>query len=115
MKRLISYNVFEGDSNLIKENQILVIRDTSNKNKITDIKKRVNGNMVSIITDKVAFIINSTIADSTITINGVSQNVSVVTKGNTVTWSVSKTGYITQSGSEVVVSNTIKDITLIAE
>lgn len=25
MKRLISYNVFEGDSNLIKENQILVL------------------------------------------------------------------------------------------
>lgn len=34
MKRLISYNVFEGDSNLIKENQILVIRDVSNKNKV---------------------------------------------------------------------------------
>ena len=34
MKRLISYNVFEGDSNLIKENQILVIRDVINKNKV---------------------------------------------------------------------------------
>ena len=27
MKRLISYNVFEGDPNLIAEGQILVIRD----------------------------------------------------------------------------------------
>jgi len=31
MKRLISYYVFGGNSNLIKENQILVIRDVSNK------------------------------------------------------------------------------------
>lgn len=34
MKRLISYKVFYEDSNLIKENQILVIRDVSNKNKV---------------------------------------------------------------------------------
>lgn len=27
MRRLISYNVFEGDPNLIAEGQILVIRD----------------------------------------------------------------------------------------
>lgn len=29
MRRLISYNVFEGDPNLIAEGQILVIRDAS--------------------------------------------------------------------------------------
>ena len=34
MKRLTSYKVFERDSNLIKENQILVIRYVSNKNKV---------------------------------------------------------------------------------
>lgn len=34
MKRLISYKVFYEDSNLIKENQILVIRDVGNKNKV---------------------------------------------------------------------------------
>ena len=34
MNRLTSYKVFDEDSNLIKENQILVIRYVSNKNKV---------------------------------------------------------------------------------
>lgn len=41
MRRLVSYNVFEGDPNLIAEGQILVIRDASVEGKIIDIQQRV--------------------------------------------------------------------------
>lgn len=41
MKRLISYNVFEGDPNFIREGQILVIRDNSTTDKVLDIQQRV--------------------------------------------------------------------------
>ena len=38
MKILISYNVFEGDPNLIAEGQILVIRDNSAVDRIADVQ-----------------------------------------------------------------------------
>lgn len=47
MKRLISYNVFEGDPNLIAEGQILVIRDSSAIDRIADVQQRINGNYES--------------------------------------------------------------------
>jgi len=75
MKRLISYNVFEGDPNLIAEGQILVIRDS-------------------------------------VSINGVVGTSIKTYKGATVNWVVSKTGYKTQRGTEVVTTNTTKAITL---
>lgn len=50
MKRLISYNVFEGDPNFIREGQILVIRDNSTTDKVLDIQQRVNGKLQSILT-----------------------------------------------------------------
>lgn len=51
MRRLISYNVFEGDPNLIAEGQIPVIRDAGVEGKIIDIQQRVNSKLISIITD----------------------------------------------------------------
>lgn len=41
MRRLISYNVFEGDPNLIAEGQILVIRDASVEGKIKIFSKEL--------------------------------------------------------------------------
>ena len=92
MRRLISYNVFEGDPNLIAEGQILVIRDASVEG---DIQQRVNSKLVSIITDKFTFAINPTPADATVVINGSTTKSIRAAKGHTVTWSVSKTGFVT--------------------
>ena len=113
MRRLISYNVFEGDPNLIAEGQILVIRDASVEGKIIDIQQRVNSKLVSIITDKFTFAINPTPADSTVVINGSTTKSIRAAKGHTVTWSVSKTGFVTQSGSEVISGDVLKNITLV--
>ena len=52
MKRLISYNVFEGDPDLIAEGQTPVIGDSSAVDRIADVQQRINGNMVSLITDR---------------------------------------------------------------
>lgn len=113
MRRLISYNVFEGDPNLIAEGQILVIRDASVEGKIIDIQQRVNSKLVSIITDKFTFAINPTPADATVVINGSTTKSIRAAKGHTVTWSVSKTGFVTQSGSEVISGDVLKNITLV--
>lgn len=110
MKRLISYNVFEGDPDLIAEGQILVIRDSSAVDRIADVQQRINGNMVSLITDKVTFAITPT--DASVSINGVVGTSIKTYKGATVNWVVSKTGYKTQRGTEVVTTNTTKAITL---
>lgn len=114
MRRLISYNVFEGDPNLIAEGQILVIRDASVEGKILDIQQRVNSKMVSIMTEKVAFTIKATPTDATVTINNTNRDTVIVAKGSTVSWSVSKTGFTSQSGSQVVTADTVKDVTLVA-
>lgn len=114
MRRLISYNVFEGDPNLIAEGQILVIRDNIVEGKIIDIQQRVNSKLVSIITDKFTFTINPTPADATVVINGSTTKSIRAGKGHTVTWSVSKTGYVTQSGSETISGDVSKNITLVA-
>lgn len=113
MRRLISYNVFEGDPNLIAEGQILVIRDASVEGKIIDIQQRVNSKLVSIITDKFTFAINPTPTDATVVINGSTTKSIRAAKGHTVTWSVSKTGFVTQSGSEVISGDVLKNITLV--
>lgn len=113
MRRLISYNVFEGDPNLIAEGQILVIRDASVEGKIIDIQQRVNSKLVSIITDKFTFAINPTPADDTVVINSSTTKSIRAAKGHTVTWSVSKTGFVTQSGSEVISGDVSKNITLV--
>lgn len=113
MRRLISYNVFEGDPNLIAEGQILVIRDAGVEGKIIDIQQRVNSKLVSIITDKFTFVINPTPADATVVINGSTTKSIRAAKGHTVTWSVSKTGFVTQSGSEVISGDVSKNITLV--
>lgn len=113
MRRLISYNVFEGDPNLIAEGQILVIRDASVEGKIIDIQQRVNSKLISIITDKFTFAINPTPADATVVINGSTTKSIRAAKGHTVTWSVSKTGFVTQSGSEVISGDVLKNITLV--
>lgn len=113
MRRLISYNVFEGDPNLIAEGQILVIRDASVEGRIIDIQQRVNSKLVSIITDKFTFAINPTPADATVVINGSTTKSIRAAKGHTVTWSVSKTGFVTQSGSEVISGDVLKNITLV--
>lgn len=113
MRRLISYDVFEGDPNLIAEGQILVIRDASVEGKIIDIQQRVNSKLVSIITDKFTFAINPTPADATVVINGSTTKSIRAAKGHTVTWSVSKTGFVTQSGSEVISGDVSKNITLV--
>jgi hypothetical protein len=113
MRRLISYNVFEGDPNLIAEGQILVIRDNIVEGKIIDIQQRINSKLVSIITEKYSFTINPTPADATVIINGSATNNIRAGKGHNVTWSVSKDGYVTQKGSEVVNGDVTKNITLV--
>lgn len=116
MRRLISYNVFEGDPNLIAEGQILVIRDSNVEGKISDIQQRVNSKLVSMLTckeSKVLFAIGASPEDATITINGQNTNMVYVSPGDKVSYSVEKTGYFPQSADDVVVSaDTIKTIVL---
>ena len=70
---------------------------------------------ITLETEPVTFIINPTPSDATVKINNVVQNSVEVEKGSTVTWSVVKTGYVTQSGEEVVNEDTTKTITLVEE
>ena len=65
--------------------------------------------------ETVTFTITPTPSDATIKINNVVQNSVEVEKGSTVTWSVEKTGYVTQSGEEVVNEDTTKEVTLEAK
>ena len=50
--------------------------------------------------------------DAIIKLNGVEQSSVTVVEGSIVNWEVSKENYYTQSGSETVTSNIVKDITL---
>ena len=59
------------------------------------------------------FTINATPADSTVTINGVEQTTAQVVQGSIVTWSVERTGYTSQSGTETASADTTKNITLV--
>ncbi|MBR6504571.1 MAG: hypothetical protein IKT41_02470 [Clostridia bacterium] len=58
------------------------------------------------------FEINATPSESIIKINGEEKASIEVEKGTSVTWKVSADGYVTQSGTEVINENTIKDIKL---
>ena len=58
------------------------------------------------------FTINATPSDAIIKINGEIKSSLVVTKGTSVNWKVSKTGYITQSGNKVVNEDTALNINL---
>ncbi|MCD8208840.1 MAG: hypothetical protein LUD72_12950 [Bacteroidales bacterium] len=49
---------------------------------------------------------------ATVVINGVEQEKVTVDAGSTVTWEVSKTGYVTQSGSQEVWGNTVLPVKL---
>ena len=115
MRRLISYNVFEGDPDLIAEGQIPVIGDSGAVDRIADVQQRINGNMVSLVTDKVTFAITPTPTDASVSINGVVGTGIKTYKGATVNWVVSKTGYKTQRGTEVVTTDTTKAIALEAD
>ena len=65
----------------------------------------------------VTYTINPTPSDATVslTANGYTQsgNSIVVASGTTVSWSVSKTDYVSQNGSEVVSSNTTNPVVLV--
>lgn len=113
MKKVINFRVVEGDPNEITDNEILVIRDNIIKDKILDIQKRIDGKLVSLITEKYTYTINPSPADAKVVINGSTTNSIRAGKGHTVTWSVSKSGYITQSGSDVISGDMTKNITLV--
>lgn len=49
---------------------------------------------------------------ATVIINGVEQEKVTVDAGTTVTWEVSKTGYVTQSGSQQVWEDTVVEVVL---
>ena len=112
MKGLIGYNVFEGDPDLIAEGQIPVIGDSGAVDGIADVRQGINGNMVSLVTDKVTFAITPAPTDASVSINGVAGTGIKTYKGAAVNWTVYKTGYKTQGGAEAVATDTAKAITL---
>lgn len=118
MKRALNLGtlsrIVEGDPNEVTDNEILVIRDNLS-GKIEDIQVRGTGGVLeSVLVERVAFTIKPTPADATVTINNSNRATVIVTKGSTVTWSVSKTGFTPQNGSQVVNADTVKDVTLVA-
>ena len=117
MKRTLNLGslsrIVEGDPNEVTDNEILVIRDNLS-GKIIDIQKRVDGKLVSLITERYTYTINPTPADAVVVINGSTTKSIRAAKGHTVTWSVSKTGYVTQSGSDVISGDVLKNVTLVA-
>lgn len=118
MKRTLNLGslsrIVERDPNEVKDNEILVIKDKVTDGNIVDIKKRINGELVSIVSDRFTFTINPTPADAKVVINGSTTKSIRAVKSHTVTWSVSKTGFTTQSGKEVITGDTTKNITLVA-
>ncbi len=64
------------------------------------------------VTNYYTFAINATPSDATVVINDEVRTSIEVASGTTVSWSVSKEGYVTQSGSQVVTTNTTKEIVL---
>lgn len=118
MKRALNLGslsrIVEGDPNEITDNEILVIRDNLS-GKIEDIQVRGTGGILeSVLVERVAFTIKPTPTDATVTVNNANRSTVVVAKGSTVSWSVSKTGYTPQSGSQVVSADTVKDVTLVS-
>ncbi|WEU69749.1 hypothetical protein [Kehishuvirus tikkala] len=116
MKRALNLGtlsrIVEGDPNEVTNNEILVIRDNLS-GKIEDIQVRGTGGVLeSVLVERVAFTIKATPTDATVTINNTNRDTVIVTKGSTVQWSVSKTGYTPQSGSQIVDADTVKDVTL---
>jgi hypothetical protein len=118
MKRTLNLGslsrIVEGDPNEITDDEILVIKDKIIEGKIIDIQKRVDGKLVSLITEKYTYTINPTPADAIVVINGSTTKSVRAAKGHTVTWSVSKTGFVTQSGSDVISGDVLKNVTLVA-
>ena len=119
MKRVLNLGslsrIVEGDPNEVTDNEILVIRVNNDTEKISDIKKRVNGQLVSILTcnSKVLFAIGASPDDATVTINGQATNMVYVNAGDKVSYTVEKTGYFTQSEDDLVVNaDTVKTIIL---
>lgn len=113
MKKVINFRVVEGDPNEVRKDEILLIKDSVAKDKILDIQKRVDGKLVSLITERYTFTINPSPADAKVVINDSITNSVRAAKGHTVTWSVSKSGYITQSGKDVISGDVTKNITLV--
>ena len=73
---------------------------------------------VTLVQNGFTFTVNPTPSDATVllTASGYTQvgNSIVVSSGTTVSWSVSKSGYITQSGTETITSDTTKNVTLVS-
>lgn len=117
MKRVLNLGslsrIVEGDPNEITDDEILVIKDKIIEGKIIDIQKRVDGKLVSLITERYTYTINPTPPDAVVVINGSTTKSIRAAKGHTVTWSVSKTGYVTQSGSDVISGDVLKNVTLV--
>lgn len=117
MKRILNLGslsrIVEGDPNEVTDDEILVIRDKIVEGKIIDIQMRVNGKLTSLITEKYTYTINPTPADATVIINGSNTKTIRAAKGHTVTWSVSKTGYTPQSGSDLITGDVNKNVTLV--
>lgn len=116
MKRVLNLGtlsrIVEGDPNEVTVNEILVIKDEAT-GKIKDIQVRGTGGVLeSVLVERVAFTINATPANAIVTINNTNKNIVIVTKGSTVQWSVSKTGYTTQSGSQIVDADTVEKVAL---
>lgn len=62
---------------------------------------------------RVSLTINPTPADAVVTINGEAQKTITVDYGSEVAWEVSKTGYTTRNGTEVVIKDTTRAIELV--
>ena len=106
--------IVEGDPNEMTDNEISVIRDNPS-GKIEDIQVRGTGGVLeSVLVERVAFTIKPTPTDAAVTVNNANRPAVIVAKGSTVSWSVSKTGYTPQSGSQAVSADTVKDVTLVA-
>lgn len=118
MKRVLNLGklsrIVEGDPNEVTNDEILVIRDNNNEDRISDIQVRLNGKLTSVLTEKFSFAVFPTPSDATVLINGSTTNPTVVDKNSKVTWSVAKTGYVTQSGTDVAENNIRKNIVLVA-
>lgn len=62
--------------------------------------------------EEVTFSINTIPSDCIVRLNGVARNSVTVVKGSSVNWEVSKSGYITKSGSVTVEENTSMQVSL---
>lgn len=60
------------------------------------------------------FTINPTPADAVVKINGAVRNSITARENTTIKWEVSRSGYITQTGSETLTANMTKEISLVA-